>query len=273
MKIHLYILITLLAFTSACSLLSEGQQLSEEQLLQKTSMKDNMAQFDHNHPAFNMLLKTHVTESGLVDYKAIKASPSELNNYLDLLSKVSENTFNTFSENQRLSFFINLYNASTIKLIIDHYPVKRIKDIGGLIGSPWDIKSVNLHGKQISLNNLEHDIVRKRFEEPRIHFALVCAAIGCPILKNEAFISSKLNEQLEEQTKAFLSDKEKNSYSSSNKTLHISPIFKWYREDFEKNGSHLVTYLTPYYSTLAGMNHRDVRVKFTDYDWSLNEQS
>lgn len=131
--------------------------------------------FDHTHSAYGTLLRAHVVE-GRVDYKALKAAPAALNGYLDVLAAVTKADFETWTQSQQLAYYFNLYNAATLKLIVDHYPVKSIKDIGGILSSPWDQRVVRLFGRAITLNNLEHDILRKDYNEPRLHMALVCAA-------------------------------------------------------------------------------------------------
>jgi hypothetical protein len=134
-----------------------------------------------------------------------------------------------WSESAQLAYWINVYNAFTIKLIIDHYPVESIKDIGSkiqvpFINSPWDIKLIEIEGKKYDLNNVEHSILRKDFEEPRIHFAIVCASFSCPKLRREAFTAEKLEEQLQEQAVDFINDPAKNSISKNK--AEVSKIFQ-----------------------------------------------
>ena len=139
--------------------------------------------FDQSHSRFDRVLKKFVKD-GLVDYAGLKANPGELRRYLDELSTPSEMDFGRWMEKEQLAFLINLYNATTLRLIVDHYPVKSIKDIGNLWKGPWDQPVVRLFGRKVTLNTIEHDILRKNYEEPRIHFALVCAARGCPPLRD-----------------------------------------------------------------------------------------
>ena len=149
----------------------------------------------------------HVRENR-VDYQAIKSQPEALKAYLESLAKVSEAEFNQWSENEQLSYLINLYNAATIQLIVDHFPVKSIKSIGGIRG-PWKLEVVEFFGKKINLGDLEHEVIRKRYKEPRIHFALVCAALGCPPLRGEAYVADQLDGQLDDQAKLFLAEGQK----------------------------------------------------------------
>jgi len=224
--------------------------------------------FDHNYAQLDNLLQTKVV-SGMVDYKSIKTDPAVLTGFLNEVNSVSKNEFNSWNEDQQLSMLINLYNAATIKLIVDHYPVKSIKKIGGVFKGPWKQDVVGLFGEQITLNHLEHEIIRKQFREPRIHFALVCAAKGCPPLRSQAYIPERLDQQLGEQAKVFVMQTPRaNRYDVENKTLFLSLIFKWYKVDFEKEAGGLVNYIQLYYPAI-GM---DVKIRYTDYDWSLNSQ-
>jgi hypothetical protein len=224
--------------------------------------------FDHSYIQLDELLKTKVVD-GMVDYKSIKADPSVLTIFLNEVNSISKNEFDSWSEDQQLSMLINLYNAATIKLIIDYYPVKSIKKIGGIFKGPWKQRLVGLFGESITLNHLEHDIIRKRFTEPRIHFALVCAAKGCPVLRSQAYLPKKLDMQLAEQAKVFIAESpQKNRFEPDINTLFLSPIFKWYKVDFEKEAGGLINYLQLYLPKIS----IDVKIRYTDYDWSLNSQ-
>jgi len=189
--------------------------------------------FDHNHKNYDQFLKNNVKD-GLVNYKAIKSDSTALNNYLENLAKVDEATFNTWSEKQRLTYLINLYNAATIKLIVDNYPVKSIRDINKAGQGPWKLEVVNLFGKNISLDALEHEVIRENYDEPRIHFALVCAALGCPKLPSRAFIPTNMEEQLDARTKLYLADKSINYIDENQNTIYLSSIFIWFAWDFTK---------------------------------------
>lgn len=222
--------------------------------------------FDHSHKEFDKLLKQYVT-NGRVNYKIWKENQTELKKYLESLSNVSVNEYNQFTTSQKLAFLINAYNAFTIQLILDHYPVRGIRKIGGIFQSPWKIKFFRLLGEERHLDWIEHSKLRVDFQEPRIHFAIVCASISCPILQSEAYIAEKLESQLEKAAKEFLSDKSKNFYEPNKKVLYLSPIFKWFRSDFEKKGN-LVSFLRPYFSETIPEN---VHIEFTEYNWNLNE--
>lgn len=229
--------------------------------------------FDHSHAAFTEVLKTHVHGSK-VDYAALKQSPGKLNAYLDTLAAVNKSQYDGWKKDQRMAFLINLYNAATLKLVIDHYPVKSIKDIGGVLKGPWKQDVVRLWGKKVTLDHVEHDLLRPGFNEPRIHFAVNCASIGCPDLRNEAFRATNLEKQLEEQTRAFLRDSSRNRLDAKSKTLHLSPIFKWFGEDFVKKSGSVEKFVAPYFNDTdkAVIQKGGLKVRHNDYDWKLNKR-
>ncbi|MEP6513224.1 MAG: DUF547 domain-containing protein [Parafilimonas sp.] len=203
----------------------------------------------------------------MVNYKDFKKDKAELDSYLKTLSENPPQS--TWSENEQKAYWINAYNAFTVSLIIQHYPVKSIKDIGGSIykiNTPWDIKFINIGGKKYDLNNIEHSILRKNYDDPRIHFALVCASVSCPKLRNEAYTSAKLNAQLEDAGRDFLNDKSKNRISADK--AELSKYFSWYKADFTKSTS-LAEFLNRYSDVKLNAN---ADIDFLNYDWSLNEQ-
>lgn len=226
------------------------------------------AEFDHNHARYGEVLRKFVRE-GRVNYEALKEDRQALDAYLDELSAISEEDFKNGSQEQRLSFLINLYNAQTLALIIDHYPVKSIKKIGTLFKGPWDQPVARLWGKTMTLNGLEHDILRRQYQEPLIHFALVCAARGCPILHGEPYLAGRLESQLKDQARKFLSDKNKNRIDNTNKIIYLSPIFKWFEEDFVKKSGSVLSFIQPYFPE-APSDLSQYRIQYTEYDWSLN---
>jgi len=237
------------------------------------------ASFDHSFKKWNKILSAVVVVDGLesrVRYSALQKSPQELDSFLNDVQTSSRRVFDSFSEKQKLAFLINTYNAFTLKLIVDHYPVDSIKDIGSVFRSAWKIKFFKLFGEATHLDNVEHDMVRKWFDEPRIHFALVCAAKGCPALANEAFTEKNLEAMLEAGSANFLKDKTRNRYLPSEKKLEISSIFKWYRGDFEKNSNTLFAFLatriTENEADRAAIRSGKASLTYLDYDWSLNEQ-
>ena len=212
--------------------------------------------FDHS--LWTSILQKNVTDDGHVDYRSIQLHPENLNTYLQNLSKTKPNK--TWSKNETLAFWINAYNAFTVKLIIDNYPVKSIKDIK----NPWDTKFFSIGNKTMSLNHIEHGILRK-LNEPRIHFAIVCASVSCPKLQNKAFTASELNSQLTNAAIKFLSDSSKNKISEN--SLELSKIFQWFTKDFKQHGS-LIDFLNHYTETAISEN---ATITFKDYNWSLND--
>ncbi|HZH01920.1 MAG TPA: DUF547 domain-containing protein, partial [Flavisolibacter sp.] len=203
----------------------------------------------------------------MVNYKGFKQDKGELDSYLKLLSDNPPQS--NWSENDQKAFWINAYNAFTVALIVKHYPVKSIKDIGGKIykvNTPWDIRFITIGGKKYDLNNIEHGILRKKYNDPRIHFALVCASISCPRLRSEAYTGAQLDAQLEDDGRDFLADKSKNRITAERADL--SKYFSWYKGDFTKNGS-LVDFINKYSQTKINSN---TKIGSIEYNWNLNEQ-
>ncbi len=231
--------------------------------------------FDHGHAAFDGVLKQSVRD-GLVNYAALKAAPRALDDYLVTLAAVPETEFKAWSQPQRLAFLINLYNAATLRLILDHYPLKSIRSIGLLPGAAWKKEGVALFGKKTSLDHVEHGIIRVEYQEARAHFALVCAARGCPPLRSEAFVAARLEAQLEDQGRVFLGDPVKNRVEAAKRTVHLSAIFKWFAGDFEAASGTVLKFAAPFFPETARTALGDgggFKIDYTDYDWSLNEQA
>ena len=223
------------------------------------------------HEQWTILLQKYVDWDGLVDYKGFQKDSLNLNYYLNELSTNPPDE-NSWSKNEQLAYWINAYNAFTVKLIIDHYPLESIKDIGAtiqipFINSPWDIKFININGNKLDLNDIEHAILRKKFIEPRIHFAINCASFSCPKLRREAYIADRLDIQLEEQAIQFINDSERNNITLAH--AKVSKIFSWFKGDFTKNGS-LKDFLNQYAKIKI---EEDVKISHVDYDWSLNEKA
>lgn len=229
----------------------------------------NCLAFDHTHEQFSKVLKNNtkkIENQVLVNYKQLKKHPEELIAYTEQLEDLSKKEFDQFSKNQKLAFWINAYNAYTLQIIIRNYPVKSIKDIGSLFSSTWSKEFIPLFGKKMSLDNIEHDTIRKNFKEPRIHFAVNCASLGCPSLLQEAFNSEHLSAQLEAATKNFLGNKSKNFYRSPDKVLYISKIFKWYGADFNAKYKGHMNFIRKYIKV-----PKSTPVEWNEYDWNLNE--
>ncbi|RLA64459.1 MAG: DUF547 domain-containing protein [Epsilonproteobacteria bacterium] len=233
--------------------------------------------FDLTHKSYNDLLKKVVSRRGnqtLVDYKGLKKDPVVFNKYLGELSRVKRSEFSSWNKNDQLAFLINAYNAFTLKLIIDNYPVKSIKKIGSFFSSPWKKKFFKLFAEKMSLDQIEHGMIRANYKEPRIHFAVNCASIGCPNLGPFAFTGPKLDQQLNESSRLFVQDSEKNHFK--NNTLYASKIFKWYGGDFkEKFGSYkgfIAGLITEDKKTQELIKSGKIKTQYLDYDWNLNEK-
>lgn len=225
--------------------------------------------FDPTHAQFDRVLRAHV-RAGAVDYAALRAAPGPLNEYLAALATVTEADFRRWPEPERLAFLLNLYNAATLKLVVDHYPVSSIKDIGGFLRGPWKLEVVRVFGRVTTLDHVEHVLIRQRYPEPRIHFALVCAAKGCPPLRSEAYVGARLEEQLADQAKRFLAESAKNRIVATENTVYLSPLFRWYGSDFENKHGSVLAALKPYWPADPPSGYESFKVRYSDYDWSLN---
>ena len=242
----------------------------------------NAYAFDHRHAAFDQLLQQVVVPHGPqtdVDYALLKTKVADLDAYLEVLQEVTADEYHAWDPSQQLAFLINAYNAFTLKLIVMHYPeIDSIRDLGGLIfSSPWDIEFFQLLGKPATLDIVEHDLIRKNFAEPRIHFAVNCASRGCPPLQTTAYTAEKLDAQLEHATRQFLRDPERNRYVPGKKRLELSSIFNWYKPDFEQAAGSIEKYVAPYITddpeTRTLISNHGASRSFLDYDWALNDKA
>ena len=211
-----------------------------------------------DHSEWTKILQLHVSESGKVNYRAFKNNRESLENYLDNLANHAPNK--NWSNAETKAYWINAYNAYTIQLILDNYPLKSIKDLT----DPWGQTFFKINGKMMSLNTIEHKILRP-MDDPRIHFAIVCASESCPKLLNYAYAAETLNIQLDQAAREFINDASKNSITASKIT--ISKLFKWFKSDFPK-GEAFITYLNTY-STLK--INPETKINYQNYNWSLNE--
>jgi hypothetical protein len=226
--------------------------------------------FDPSHAAWTALLKKHVVvlqdgKSSQVRYAAFAKDRLALKAYLDTLSGVKETEFRSWSKPHRMAFLINAYNAFTVELILAHYPVKSIKDIGSdLFNNRWKMKFFRLFGQDFNLDQIEHEMLRKpgAYDEPRVHFALNCASVGCPMLREEAYVAERLESQLEEQARRFLSDPTRNRYAKGR--LEVSKIFDWFKEDFAPRDK----FFARYADVLGGTSNE---ILYLDYNWALND--
>ena len=279
---------------SVTHLVSRSTPLVVSSIIAKTAMATSIllasaaAYADFNHSSWDSLLNKNVTmtnssKASVVNYAGMKADKSKLDSYMDATSKVSQSEFNAWSKDEQLAFLINVYNAGTVELVLTKYPnIKSIKDIGGVFGSPWKQNFISLLGKTRSLDDIEHNLIRgsKRYNEPRIHFAVNCASIGCPALLNDAFTASKLDKQLEQVTSSFLADTSRNRLKGN--TLQVSPIFKWYKEDFAtswRGTNDLAGFLSRYSPSLglnsgqaAQLKNGKIKIGYSSYNWNLNKK-
>jgi len=240
-----------------------------------------------SHQLWDELLQRHVRvldggRATQVDYKGMAADRERLTRYLASLEAVGRQEFDGWPKDRQLAFLINAYNAWTVQLILGRYPeLKSIKDLGTVFRSPWKQVFIPLLGEQRSLDDIEHGLIRGsgRYNEPRIHFAVNCASIGCPALPNRAYGEEQLDRQLEEATRLFLADRSRNRYE--NGTFKVSSIFKWYREDFERGwrGATTLGQFFALYGDSLGLDGKtagaarsaSIDIDFLDYDWRLND--
>lgn len=253
----------------------------------------NTTGFDYDHYA--VVLKHHVDKTGMVNYKNLKTEPQQLQTFVTALTALDANTYKNWSEKQQITFWLNTYNGLTLKVIIDNYPIKSsffrsrvypknsIRQIAGV----WDKITFSVMARKLTLGHIEHEILRKKFDEPRIHMALVCAAMGCPPLRNEPYLAAQLDQQLDGQSRRFLSNVEKFRIDQKNGVIYLSPIFKWFAEDFvnkyapnknigsyERNTSAVLNFIAAYLpkSQADFVLKGNFKIKYLKYDWSLNEQ-
>jgi hypothetical protein len=240
-------------------------------------------------------LKTYVDDNGMVDYRGLKAGPEKLIAYIEAMSRLPRSRYEAWSDDAKIAFWLNAYNGLTLKAIIDNYPIKSsffksavypknsIRQIGGV----WDKLKFPVMGQKLTLEHIEHKILRVQFNEPRIHMALVCAAMSCPRLRNEPYVPDRLGEQLDDQTRDFLGNRSKFRIDRGKKRVYLSAIFKWFGKDFvktyapsrnlgrhDKTKSAALGFVAGYLdgADKSYVTAGDYRVTYLDYDWSLNEQ-
>lgn len=253
-------------------------------ILMMASVHAHASSFDHG--LWDHLLKKHVVvvkqgEATQVNYAGFAHDKGRLKTYLASLSAVPRATFDKWDKAGQLAFLINAYNAWTVDLVLTGYPkIGSIKELGSLLQSAWGKRFIPLLGETRSLDNIEHELIRaeNRYQEPRIHFAVNCASIGCPALRPEAYTGERLTAQLDEATRLFLADRSRNWLKGD--TLYLSSIFKWYRQDFERGwggfkelSGFLIAYRQPLgllESDAQRLKSAGVDIEFVDYDWRLN---
>lgn len=228
--------------------------------------------FDHAHATWGAVL-AEVVHGDRVDYGALAAAPGELHRYLDELESITAEVYAAWSEPQQLAFWINAYNAYTLALVANEYPVSSIRSIGGPLSSVFDLRFIPLgsilpesgFGERISLGELEHEILRTEFDEARIHVAINCASVSCPPLLERPFVAPSLDEQLEAAARAFVTDTSRNRLDEQ----RVSSIFLWFKHDFVQAEGSLSRWINRYAGREALQGDADIR--FLDYEWSLND--
>jgi hypothetical protein len=253
-------------------------------------------QFDHEHKAWAALLNKHVVlidggKASQVRYAGFAQDRAALKAYLGALSKVTQAEFNGWTKPQQMAFLTNTYNAYTVEKILTRYPnIKSIWDFGKIFGNPFKDRFFTLLGREFSLDMIEHETLRKpgSYNEPRVHFAVNCASVGCPMLREEPYVAERLDAQLEEQTRRFLADRSRNRYNPQGNALEVSEIFKWFSEDwtsgyrgFDGKGVAMQSreqFFAKYANLLADppaqqntIAERKAGLRYLDYDWVLND--
>jgi hypothetical protein len=232
----------------------------------------SVSAFDHKYQDYAKILKNYVVfkdSQSLVNYSAIKKNKSELEGVLKNWEKVSHKEYLSWNNNEKLAFLINAYNGFTLKLIVDNYPVKSIKDLGSFFASPWKKEFFSLFGKKSHLDHIEHDLIRKQFKEPRIHFAVNCASLGCPSLADSPYRANDLDKQLEKAAKIFIQNTKRNHFNEKKKVASLSKIFNWYGDDFkEMTGKDYKQFIQKF---IPQFNPKEWEIEWLSYDWNLNE--
>jgi hypothetical protein len=239
--------------------------------------------FDHAHTVWDGLLKKHVAvfdggRASQLRYAGMAQDRAALDGYLEKISAVKEADFERWTREQQEAFLINAYNAFTIEKVLTRYPdIKSVWDFGKLFGNPFKDRFFTLLGKKSSLDDIEHGLLRKRYREPRVHFALNCASVSCPMLREEAYVAPRLERQLEEQAVRFLSDRSRNRFARIGPeagTLEVSKIFDWYKEDFEPRAAYFARYSKLLADDASGQKaiaEGRAALGFLEYDWALND--
>ncbi len=278
----LLFLFPILLILSSCGGFNNSINIGGE--TQQTQIATTTSAKPFNYKNYNLILKEYVNSQGLVDYKKLKENRQQLDEFNSTIGAVSTSTYNYWTDSEKIAFLINAYNSITLESIIDNYPTKSIRNIIGV----WKIRKFDVAGEKMTLDHIEHQILRKEFNQPGIHVALVCAAISCPPLRQEAYTGKQLEKQLDDQAKKFLGNSQGFRVDSQNNAIYLSSIFKWFGEDFEKNYGQtenieglnktetaIVNYASQYVNSQAQkfLEKGGYKVKYSNYDWSLNVQS
>ncbi|NER37651.1 MAG: DUF547 domain-containing protein [Oscillatoria sp. SIO1A7] len=278
MKKAIVLLLPVLFMVNGCGAIAAFEQ--------DATPAQQSAQVSQNEPfsyePYARVLATYVDAEGKVDYKALGANRGDLDKFNNSLATLPRSTYDSWTEEEQIALWVNAYNSLTLKAIVDNNPKKSIRDIFRV----WDRLKFNVMGEEMSLNHLEHKILRKDFNEPRIHMGIVCASIGCPLLRREPFVGDRLAEQLDEQTREFLALDRNFKLDRQDKRVHLSSIFKWFGEDFEitygakdkftgKDKERAVLNFVSGYLSESDRNYLmegKYKIDYLSYDWSLNAQ-
>lgn len=276
--------ILLLILLIAAALFGGGAAPAQEPSVSRSAPVVSI--FDHEHAVWGGLLKEFVHDGGLLDYQGLAKKRGELNRYLRSLEAVTPAEFAKWSGSQREALWINAYNAYAVRLILDHYPVESIKDLGGFFSSVFSKEFIPLQhlagvdkrskadgSDKLTLGEVEHDILAQISKKPLFHFAIVCASWSCPELLNQAYTADKLKQQLETQARAFLADASKNNQRIEGGKLRVSKIFDWAEDELDTYPGGIRGLIKDYgpATVVNAANFANVKWKYRDYDWSLNE--
>ncbi|NER03855.1 MAG: DUF547 domain-containing protein [Okeania sp. SIO3C4] len=271
----------LLIFLASCGVFNSPTNLGENNQGRQESTATSAQPF--NYQDYNSILKEYVNAEGLVDYERLKKNRQKLDEFNAAIGAVTPSTYDSWTEAEKIAFLVNAYNSFTLESIIDNYPTKSIRNIIGV----WKIRKFDIVGEKLTLDHIEHQILRKEFNEPGIHVALVCAAISCPPLRREAFTGSQLEQQLDDQANKFLVNNQGFRIDRENNAVYFSSIFKWFGEDYKKTYGQepnidglnntetaIVNYAHQYVSPddQKYLKQGGYQVKYSNYDWSLNVQ-
>jgi hypothetical protein len=276
----LTLLIPVLFLISSCATETTPLNLNTENSTESNVTLAATEPFSYQN--YQQILSTYVDENGNVNYKALKENRQNLDKFNASLATLSPQSFENWTEKEKIAFWINAYNSLTLLAIIENYPTKSIRDIPGV----WTKLQFNVMGKEVTLDEIEHKILRVQFNEPRIHMGLVCASIGCPLLLQEPYTGDKLDEQLDEQTRKFIALNQNLKIDKQNNLVYLSSIFKWFGEDFIPSfnaqekfmGSDkeraVLNFLSQYLneSEQKYLINGKYQIKYLDYDWSLNDK-
>ena len=229
------------------------------------------ASFDHSHAHYGKVLR-QINKGGLVDYAAFKSAPGDLNAYLNEVSVISKSDFEQWNKAQQIAFLMNLYNSSMLKVVADNYPITDIRKLGTTKKGAGEVQTTRLFKKKVTLDSISQ-MLRSDYPEPRVHFALVPASLGGPALREEPYMADKLDSQLADQGRRFMSSPAKNRIDLQQHVIYLSPIFKWYAADFEKGVRFHVEIHCPVLSTPVQeeLKKGGFETRYTDYDWTLND--